>query len=128
MSEVPVEAPATASRLSAAVKTEIQEAYRAWLGARSFRPRRGQREMIAQIARTLTSEEDRIAVIEAGTGTGKTAETNTKKSNLYGNETAGPLRQKLTKFQIMGVVAANEVLFPLDVDQGPAEVDRVPQH
>ncbi len=61
------------SRLSDAIKAEIQTAYRAWLSARDFRPRRGQREMIAQIARTLTAEDDRIAVIEAGTGTGKTA-------------------------------------------------------
>lgn len=67
------EAPIVQTRLSDAVKAEIQQAYRAWLGARDFKPRRGQREMIAQIARTLTSEEDRLAVIEAGTGTGKTA-------------------------------------------------------
>lgn len=67
------EAPVIASRLSDAIKAEIQDAYRAWLGARDFKPRRGQREMIAQIARTLTSDDDRIAVIEAGTGTGKTA-------------------------------------------------------
>ncbi len=73
MSEAPLEVPAQASRLSAAVKAEIQASYRAWLGARNFKPRRGQREMIAQIARTLTDDNDRIAVIEAGTGTGKTA-------------------------------------------------------
>ncbi len=67
------EAPVVPSRLTDAIKGEIQQAYRSWLGARDFKPRRGQREMIAQIARTLTSDEDRIAVIEAGTGTGKTA-------------------------------------------------------
>lgn len=67
------EAPIVPSRLTDAIRGEIQEAYRSWLGAREFKPRRGQREMIAQIARTLTSDEDRIAVIEAGTGTGKTA-------------------------------------------------------
>ena len=55
------------------LKEEIQGAYRAWLAARDFRARRGQREMIAAIARTLTGEAPRIAVIEAGTGTGKTA-------------------------------------------------------
>jgi ATP-dependent DNA helicase DinG len=59
--------------LTDSLKTEIQEAYRAWLAARSFRPRRGQREMIATIARTLAADEHRIAVVEAGTGTGKTA-------------------------------------------------------
>ena len=63
----------TDSTLSNSMKAEIQEAYRAWLAARSFRPRRGQREMIAQIARTLTAADQRIVVIEAGTGTGKTA-------------------------------------------------------
>ncbi|MGI9326635.1 MAG: ATP-dependent DNA helicase DinG [Pseudomonadales bacterium] len=59
--------------LSDGLKTEIQEGYRAWLAARDFKPRRGQREMIAAVARTLTQAENRIAVIEAGTGTGKTA-------------------------------------------------------
>ena len=54
-------------------KGEIQDAYRAWLDARGFRARRGQREMIAQVARSLGGDAPRIAVIEAGTGTGKTA-------------------------------------------------------
>ena len=54
------------------VKAEIQEAYRNWLGARGFKPRRGQRQMIAEIARALAAETDRLCVVEAGTGTGKT--------------------------------------------------------
>ena len=54
-------------------KSEIQTAYRAWLAARNFKPRRGQREMISQVARALSGAEPRIAVVEAGTGTGKTA-------------------------------------------------------
>lgn len=59
--------------LSDELKDKIQAAYRAWLDARGFSPRRGQREMIAHVARTLTQDRNRIAVIEAGTGTGKTA-------------------------------------------------------
>ena len=59
--------------LSNDVKAEIQEGYRSWLGARSFRARRGQREMIATVARTLSGPKLRVAAIEAGTGTGKTA-------------------------------------------------------
>ncbi|MFK7913759.1 MAG: ATP-dependent DNA helicase DinG [Pseudomonadales bacterium] len=59
--------------LSDGLKGKIQEGYRAWLAARKFKPRRGQREMIAAVARTLTQASERIAVIEAGTGTGKTA-------------------------------------------------------
>lgn len=55
------------------LKEAIQSAYRRWLDARGFNPRRGQREMIAHVARALTAAEQRIAVIEAGTGTGKTA-------------------------------------------------------
>ena len=57
------------------LKARIQTAYRTWLESRGFRPRRGQREMIATIARVLTrgDGERRIAAIEAGTGTGKTA-------------------------------------------------------
>ena len=59
--------------LSDELKDTIQTAYRAWLKARGFSARRGQREMIAHVARTLTAADNRIAVIEAGTGTGKTA-------------------------------------------------------
>ena len=58
--------------LTDALKEEIQGAYRAWLAGRGFKPRRGQREMIAEIARSLTSG-GRRCVVEAGTGTGKTA-------------------------------------------------------
>ncbi|HET6470732.1 MAG TPA: DEAD/DEAH box helicase, partial [Pseudomonadales bacterium] len=61
--------------LDDALKERIQTAYRTWLESRGFRSRRGQREMIATIARVLTrgAGERRIAAIEAGTGTGKTA-------------------------------------------------------
>ncbi|MFP6796831.1 MAG: ATP-dependent DNA helicase DinG [Pseudomonadales bacterium] len=59
--------------LAHALKDEIQEAYRSWLEARGFDPRRGQRQMIADIATGITDDDDRICVIEAGTGTGKTA-------------------------------------------------------
>ncbi len=59
--------------LTPELKDTIQAAYRAWLAARGFKARRGQREMIAYVARALTADRQRIAVIEAGTGTGKTA-------------------------------------------------------
>jgi len=60
--------------LDTSLKDEIQIAYRRWLEARDFNPRRGQRQMIATIARTFTrADPPRIAAIEAGTGTGKTA-------------------------------------------------------
>jgi ATP-dependent DNA helicase DinG len=59
--------------LDDAPKRDIQIAYSSWLKGRGFRPRRGQREMIAQVARTLAGSTPRICVIEAGTGTGKTA-------------------------------------------------------
>jgi ATP-dependent DNA helicase DinG len=49
------------SLLTDAVKGEIQRAYRAWLEARGFRPRRGQREMIAAVARTIAGEAVRAA-------------------------------------------------------------------
>ena len=70
--------------LDDALRGEIQEAYRAWLAARDFSPRRGQRLMIAEIARTIAGvvadDEGRrdpsvpghVCVVEAGTGTGKT--------------------------------------------------------
>jgi ATP-dependent DNA helicase DinG len=68
--------------LSDELKTQIHLAYRASLEAKSHKPRVGQRQMIGAIARTLGnikqgSEGERlgekhVAVVEAGTGTGKT--------------------------------------------------------
>ncbi|MEE9253575.1 MAG: DEAD/DEAH box helicase, partial [Pseudomonadales bacterium] len=66
--------------LADAYKDRIQRAYSAWLDARGFRGRRGQRSMIADIARTFAGASDvedrssgeHICVVEAGTGTGKT--------------------------------------------------------
>lgn len=68
--------------LSDELKLKIQTAYRANLKAKGHNPRTGQRQMIASIARTIgnvmpDSDGDRlgekhVAVIEAGTGTGKT--------------------------------------------------------
>ena len=68
--------------VSTAVKEAIQSSYSAVLATQGFRPRGGQKHMIAAIARTLSSasndmsEEDiegqRFLVIEAGTGVGKT--------------------------------------------------------
>ncbi len=68
--------------LSDELKKQIQQAYRDSLDAKSHKPRVGQRQMIGAIARTLGNirqdsegnrlEEKHVAVIEAGTGTGKT--------------------------------------------------------
>lgn len=60
------------------VKDSIQSAYRQLLESRKLTPRYGQRLMIAEIAKTLStladdeSIEPPICVVEAGTGTGKT--------------------------------------------------------
>lgn len=59
------------------VKGTIQSAYRQLLESRELTPRYGQRLMIAEIAKTLSTigDEDAeppICVVEAGTGTGKT--------------------------------------------------------
>ncbi len=63
-----------AAALDTDLKDTIQSAYRSWLAARDFKPRRGQREMIAAIARVFARDAaPRVAAIEAGTGTGKTA-------------------------------------------------------
>ncbi|MEO9275346.1 ATP-dependent DNA helicase DinG [Marinomonas sp. 5E14-1] len=68
--------------LSDELKKQIQLAYRASLDAKSHKPRAGQRQMIGAIARTLGNikqgtegerlDEKHVAVVEAGTGTGKT--------------------------------------------------------
>ena len=62
----------SAPGLTEELKATIQHAYSTWLSNRGFKSRRGQRQMIADIARGLT-EDDRLCVVEAGTGTGKTA-------------------------------------------------------
>ncbi|MDA0978197.1 MAG: ATP-dependent DNA helicase DinG [Proteobacteria bacterium] len=57
------------------LKAEIQTAYTALLAGKGYTPRRCQKTMIADIARSLSAiEEDagQICVLEAGTGTGKT--------------------------------------------------------
>jgi len=69
--------------LSEAEKTDIRDAYAAMIEARALAPRWGQRQMVAEVARAFgrvgatgaDSDESGgapIAVIEAGTGTGKT--------------------------------------------------------
>lgn len=68
--------------LSDSVKNTIQSAYSTYLNKRELKARHGQKHMLAQVARTLGSitlndegvrtSEASIAVIEAGTGTGKT--------------------------------------------------------
>src|SRR5690625_7678596 len=59
--------------LTEELKQRIQTAYRNWLSGKGFRPRRGQRMMIAEVARRLcATDETPVAVIEAGYGNGKT--------------------------------------------------------
>lgn len=68
------------SELSEGSKAAIREAYNALIEARGLTPRWGQRQMIAEVAKTLArinitgvpADPSAIAVIEAGTGTGKT--------------------------------------------------------
>jgi ATP-dependent DNA helicase DinG len=62
--------------LTEAIKESIQLAYRRWLESKGLKARYGQRLMIAAVARALgdteRTESEPIAVVEAGTGTGKT--------------------------------------------------------
>ncbi len=63
------------SSLDETVKQSIQHSYRRWLSAHNFKPRYGQRLMIAAIANALagnTESSERLCVVEAGTGIGKT--------------------------------------------------------
>lgn len=60
--------------LSPDVRETIQQGYRQFLKTRDLNPRLGQKQMIATVANALTDADPdkRIAVVEAGTGTGKT--------------------------------------------------------
>ncbi|MFC6673561.1 DEAD/DEAH box helicase [Marinobacterium aestuariivivens] len=68
--------------LTEALKQEIQQAYRDFLAAKGLKPRHGQRQMVAHIARVLGNIEadasavrqsgPHVCLVEAGTGTGKT--------------------------------------------------------
>ena len=55
------------------LNTQIIRNYHSWLAAEGFGERPGQRQMIGFIANTLRSEESPHAIVQAGTGTGKTA-------------------------------------------------------
>lgn len=71
-----------ARMLNQDIKAQIQNAYRQFLESKSLKPRYGQRLMIAEVARLFggveldaegrRSGEPAVAVVEAGTGTGKT--------------------------------------------------------
>ena len=59
------------------LKQSIQQAYSSLLESKGLTARYGQRLMIAEVARTLASDQDdtqesSVCVVEAGTGTGKT--------------------------------------------------------
>ena len=58
--------------LDADVRDIIQQGYRQFLNARELSPRLGQKQMIGAIANALSEDnaDKRLAVIEAGTGTG----------------------------------------------------------
>lgn len=60
--------------LDSDVKDTIQQGYRQFLNNRELSPRLGQKQMVAAIANSLSNNDPdkRLAVIEAGTGTGKT--------------------------------------------------------
>ncbi len=60
--------------LDQSIKETIQQGYRPFLKSRDLKPRLGQKQMIAAIANSLghSDADKRLAVIEAGTGTGKT--------------------------------------------------------
>ena len=60
--------------IDADVRDIIQQGYRQFLNARELNPRLGQKQMIGAIANALSEDnaDKRLAVIEAGTGTGKT--------------------------------------------------------
>mgnify|MGYP001204954206 FL=1 len=60
--------------LDDSIKETIQQGYRQFLKSRDLNPRQGQKQMVAAIANSLSNDDadKRLAVIEAGTGTGKT--------------------------------------------------------
>jgi ATP-dependent DNA helicase DinG len=60
--------------LDDSIKETIQQGYRQFLKSRDLKPRLGQKQMIAAIANSLghSDADNRLGVIEAGTGTGKT--------------------------------------------------------
>ena len=91
-------------------KETIQQAYRQFLKSRDLKPRQGQKQMIASIANSLSHDDadKRLAVIEAGTGTGKTV------GYLLA---ALPLAQSLNKTVVVatGTIALQEQLILKDI-------------
>ena len=96
--------------LDTQIRQTIQQGYSDFLKARSLKPRLGQKQMIAAIANSLANSnaDKRLAVIEAGTGTGKTV------AYLIA---ALPLARHLEKTVIVatGTVALQEQLIHKDL-------------
>ena len=88
--------------LTEAHKEDIQSAYRRWLAGRGFRARKGQRQMIALVARQMASADSRICVVEAGTGTGKDTRL------LPGRDPLGPRHGKARQSSPPATVALQE--------------------
>jgi len=98
--------------LDEAIRETIQQGYRQFLKSRDLKPRLGQKQMIAAIANSLTQDnsDQRLAVIEAGTGTGKTV------AYLLA---ALPLARALEKTLVVatGTVALQEQLILKDIPE-----------
>ena len=98
--------------LTQEIKTKIQNGYRQFLNYRELKPRQGQKQMIAAIAKSLTNDDPdhRLSVIEAGTGTGKTV------SYLIA---ALPIARALDKTVVVstGTVALQEQLVNKDIPE-----------
>jgi ATP-dependent DNA helicase DinG len=96
--------------LNEQIRDTIQRGYSDFLSARGLKPRLGQKQMIAAIANSLShsNSDNRLAVIEAGTGTGKTV------AYLIA---ALPLARQLEKTVIVatGTVALQEQLIHKDL-------------
>lgn len=59
--------------LTEQLKQEIQQVYTRYLKQKDLKPRLGQKQMIAHVAKTFAAtDEAAVATVEAGTGTGKT--------------------------------------------------------
>lgn len=111
-----------AEALSKELKNEIQASYSRWLAAHKFKPRYGQRLMIATVANALAAAdtaiaEHRFGVVEAGTGIGKTVAytlaaapiAREKKKTLVISTATVALQEQLINKDLPDLVASAEI-------------------
>ncbi|WP_119394582.1 ATP-dependent DNA helicase DinG [Salinibius halmophilus] len=109
------------------LKQEIQQVYSRYLKEKGHKPRLGQKQMIAHVAKTFAAtDETAVATVEAGTGTGKTLSylipgiilAKAKKRQLVVSTATVALQEQLVKKDIPELAKYGELKFTYALAKG----------